>query len=207
MNTLLTEGYTMRPATLRDAAALHAVIAASDIADWGESGGYSLGEVEDDLRGIDPALDSWLVVSPDHAVVGYAYLTQRQHVRLDVEGYVHPDHNGRGIGTTLVRHSEARARDHIPMAPEGAQVVVQNWINADNAAACSLLEREGYHPARYFFRMESTLGDALPEPEYPASISLRTCEDDASRRLMHEVLEEAMQDHWGHISRAFDAWM
>ena len=207
MCTHLVDGYTVRPATLRDAPALHALIAASDIADWGEPGGYSLGEVEDDLRGIDPERDSWLVTSPDGEVAGYANLHHRQHVRMDVEGYVHPDHVGQGVGTTLVQKSEARAREHVPLAPDGTRVVVQNWINADNRSACALLEREGYDPARYFFRMEATLTDALPEPEWLASISIRTCEDDSSRRLMYEAMEDAMRDHWGHIPRSFEQWM
>lgn len=126
---------------------------------------------------------------------------------MDVEGYVHPGHAGRGIGTTLVRRSEARAREHVPLAPHGAQVVIQNWINADNPAASSLLEREGYHPARYFFRMETGLDDALPEPDWPTGITVRTCEDDASRKAMYETMEEAMRDHWGHIPRSYEEWM
>lgn len=207
MSTPLADGYTVRPATLEDAPALHALIAASDIADWGESTGYSLGEVEDDLRAIDPERDSWLITSPDGDVAGFASLRQRRHVRIDVEGYVHPGHVGHGIGTILVRASEARAREHVPLAPDGVQVVLQNWINADNPAACALLEREGYHPARYFFRMEATLDGALPDPEWPAGITLRTCEDDASRRLMHGMMEEAMRDHWGHVRRSFEEWM
>lgn len=207
MSTNLADGYILRPATLRDAPDIHALIAASDIADWGEPGGYSLGEVEDDLRALDTERHAWLILSPEQEAVGYAHLNHRQHIRIDVEGYVHPDHFGRGIGTTLIRQSEARAREHIPLAPEGSGVAVQNWINADNEAARTLLEREGYHPARYFFRMESVLGDALPEPEWPVGVSVRTCEDEASQRLMYETIEEAMKDHWGHIPRSFDEWM
>lgn len=207
MPSHLADGYSVRPATLDDAPALHALIAASDIADWGEPGGYSIGEVEDDLRALDPRQDTWLVTDPDGEVVGYAYLNHRQHVRIDVEGYVHPDHFGRGIGTTLVQSSEARARDHVPLAPDGTQVVVQNWINADNRAARELLERHGYHPARYFLRMEAALHGEHPAPHWPAGISVRTCEDDASQRLMYETMEEAMRDHWGHIPRSFEEWM
>jgi mycothiol synthase len=207
MNIPLSDGYTVRAATLDDAPAVHTLIVASDIADWGEASGYSLGEVEDDINALDPERDTWLVLSPAIEIVGYAYVTHRQHVRMDVEGYVHPDHSGRGIGTTLVRMSEARAREHVPLAPDGAQVVVQNWINADNQAACALLEREGYHPARYFLRMESSLDGDLPAPEVPPGISLRVCENDASQRLMHQTIEDAMADHWGHIPRSFDEWM
>jgi mycothiol synthase len=204
---VLAIGYALRPATPDDAPGIHALIAASDVADWGEASGYSLGEVKDTLNEVDPATDTWLVTSPEEAVVGYAYITDRSHIRMDVEGYVHPDHVGKGIGTTLVRLSEARAREHVPLAAEGARVVLQNWINADNANACALLEREGYTPFRYFLRMEASLEGDLPHPELPDGVSVRDCEAEPDQRLMYETMEEAMEDHWGHVPRTYDEWM
>jgi mycothiol synthase len=203
----LVQGYACRPADKEDAPGIHALIIASDTADWGEASGYSLGEVEDILKEVDPATDTWVVTNPAGNIVGYAYITDRSHVRMDVEGYIHPGHIGRGIGTHLVRSSEARAREHVPLAAQGARVVVQNWINADNANARGLLEREGYTPFRYFLRMESALDGDLPKPEWPDGIGVRTCDADVDQRLMYETMEEAMADHWGFIPRTYEEWM
>jgi mycothiol synthase len=203
----LAQGYALRPAGKDDAPGIHTIIVASDTADWGEASGYSLGEVEDTLNEVDPATDTWIVTSPSGEIAGYAYIHDRSHVRMDVEGYVHPGHSGRGIGTALVRASGARAREHVPMAAHGARVVVQNWINADNANARALLEREGYTPFRYFLRMESALDGTSPTPEWPNGMTVRTCEAEPDQRLMYETMEEAMADHWGFIPRTFDEWM
>lgn len=207
MTESLAQGYTCRRAGIDDAPGIHALIVASDTAEWGEAAGYSLGEVEDTLKDVDTATDTWLVTSPSGEIAGFAYITDRSHIRMDVEGYVHPGHFNRGIGTLLVRESEARAREHVSMAEQGARVVLQNWINADNAKARELLEREGYTPFRYFLRMESSLDGDLPEPEWPAGVSVRTCEAEADQRLMYVTMEEAMADHWGHVPRTFDEWM
>lgn len=207
MDNVLADGYAVRPARLDDAPAIHALAAASDMADWGQPSGYSLAEIEDELRALDTERDSWIVADPAGTVAGYASIRDRQHIRMDVEGYVHPDHRGRGIGTTLVRGSEEHAREHVPLAPEGVQVVLQNWINADSDEACRLLEREGYTPARYFLQMEMALTGELEPPIVPTGITFRPCDDPHDQRRMYETIEEAMGDHWGHVPRSFDEWM
>ena len=192
MHNVLAEGYAVRPATPDDAPAVHALITASDMADWGQPSGYSVAEIEDEIRDVDPEHDTWIVTDATGTVIGYATIRDRQHVRMDVEGYVHPDHQGRGIGTTLVRLSEARAREHVPLAPEGVQVVLQNWINADNAAARSFLQREGYAAARYFLQMQMALGDDLERPALPDGITLRSCESEDDQR------RDVRDDRGGH---------
>lgn len=207
MTDVLVHGYAIRSATIDDAPGMYAVSVASDLADFGDASGYTVEEFADMLGEIDPARDTWIITSPDGNIVGTSYLRDRNHVRIDVEGFVHPDHTGHGVGTTLVRQSETRAREHIPLAPEGVRVVLQNWINGDNEDACALLEREGYTPFRYFFRMESSLTGELPAPQWMEGVSIRTCEDETDQRLMYETMEEAMADHWGFMPRSWDDWI
>jgi mycothiol synthase len=205
MERLLSPGYSVRPARLDDADAIHDLTAAVDLADSGEAEGYSVEELRDEWSGLDMERDTWVVESPDDAIVGYAYIRDRRHVRMDVEGYVHPEHRGKGIGTLLVRASDARAREHVPQAPEGARVVLHNWINGKDAAACALLEREGYEPARYFLRMETGLGE-VESPAWPDGITVRAFERDRDERAFFDASEEAMSDHWGHVPIDFDEW-
>lgn len=207
MTVPLAAGYSLRAPRPDEAPAVHALIAASEIAEFGEAAGYSLDDLEGDWRTIDPANDAWVAVAPDGSLAGYAYVSDRRHVRVDAEGYVHPEHLGRGIGTALVRTAEARARDHVALAPEGARVVAQNWINAHNAAARGILERDGYALCRHFWQMEIALADAPTSPAWPDGIGRRALGSEDDERAAHLVVQEAMADHWGHVATGFDEWI
>lgn len=90
----------------RDAEEVFAVMAARDLADLGVADCT----LEDVLAvwanpDIDLARDCAVVETPDGEIVGTALVDARCAVV-----YVHPDHEGRGIGTMLREFSEGRAR-------------------------------------------------------------------------------------------------
>lgn len=203
----LAPGYRVRRPLPEDAPEVQALIAASDVAEFGESDGYSLEELRDDWRRFDLDQNVWVVAAPDGALAGYAYVWPRQLVRLDVEVYIDPSHLGRGIGTTLVRLTEARGRELAPQAPAGSSVAFNNWINARNADARALLEREGYRPVRYFWRMEAALPAEPEAPVWPAGITLRSAVEAGDLRPFYDTVEEAMADHWGHVDLTFEEWV
>lgn len=207
MTDNLDANYHVRPATIDDAPEVQALIAASDVDEFGEADGYSLEELLDEWNHLDLERDVWVAVAPDGAIAGYGYLWSRQHVRNDIEVYVHPSHFGRGIGSTLVRLAEERARQHVPLAPAEVRVVVNNWINAKNAEARSLLEREGYEPGRYFWRMETALDQDLKSPQWPDGISVGSATAAGDLRPFYATVEEGMADHWGHVSLPFEEWV
>ena len=207
MSDLLAPGYGVRRPVLADLGAVHALIVASEIEEFGEAEGFSLDELEGNWTQLELEKDAWVAIAPDGALAGYGYVQDRRHVRLDIEVYVHPAHYGRGIGTTLVRLAEVRAREHVPLAPPGTRVVFNNWINALNTEARSLLEREGYTPVRYFFRMEITFSEEPAAPTWPAGITVRSGGADEDLRPFYETSDEAMAENWGHVPRSFEEWM
>jgi GNAT superfamily N-acetyltransferase len=105
----LAPGYTIRVPRPEDADSVQTLTATSDREEFGEDEGYTVEEILDEWSKIDLNHDAWLVFASDGSMAGYAYIRHKRHVRLDVEAYVHPEHFGCGIGTTLVRLSEARA--------------------------------------------------------------------------------------------------
>jgi mycothiol synthase len=119
--------------------------------------------------------------------------------------YVHPGHFEKGIGTCLVRRSETRAREELPLAPH-TPIAIHNHINAENPEARELLTREGYAPVRYFWRMEGTFAEA-PVPAWPSGVTVRPCRPGQDERILHAVIDEAMTGHWGHEPLSFDDWM
>ena len=192
---------------LADLDAVHTMIVASEIEEFGESEGYGIDDLEREWKQLDLGKDAWVAIAPDAGLAGYGYVQDRRHVRLDVEVYVHPAHYGRGIGTILVRLTEARAREHVPLAPPGTRVVVNNWINALNADARALLEREGYVPVRHFFRMEIDLNGVPQVVSWPEGIVVRKGDEGEDVRAFYETTEEAMAGQWGHIEVSFEKWL
>jgi GNAT superfamily N-acetyltransferase len=204
-----SDGYQIRRPKTTNTEAVHSLIVASDNSEFGESSGYSLDELKDDWSRMDLENDAWLAIGPGGEIAGYAFAQQRtheRHVRFDAEVYVHPEHFGCGIGTAMIRLAEERARAWVPSAPPGVRLAVRNWINAQNADACSLLEREGYRPARYFWRMEAQVGEAERGLVWPEGMTVRVAAPDEDLRMFYETSEEAMADHWGHVPSTFEDW-
>ncbi len=203
---VLASEYRVRRPVLGDLDAVHAMIVASEIEEFGEAEGYGIDDLEREWKQLDLEEEAWVVTAPDGAFAGYGYVKDKAHVRLDVEVYVHPAHYSQGIGTTLVRLAEARAREHVPLSPPGTRVAINNWINARNVDARTLLGLEGYSPVRYFLRMEIDLSEEPPAASWPVGIVVRSGEADQDLRPFYETTEEAMADHWGHIPVSFEEW-
>lgn len=198
----LSPGYSLRRTRPDDISTVHRLVTAVETAEFGEATGFS----EDDLRDEVEHKTTWVATDPDGDIAGYAAFHERRHVRMDVEGYVHPDHHGRGIGAAIIETTEALAAEHLALAPPEARVVLHNWINAHNADATALLERAGYQPVRYFLEMHREL-DATPEvPEWPEGIGVREMIPNEDERRFHQVIQEAWADHWGFVPQDFQAW-
>ncbi len=174
IDTLLA-GFTVRAPGMDDLEAVSAVITACDIADCGKTD-ISLEEIRTVWQSPHFQLetDAYVVATPEGRIVGYGDVEDREHVRLYSFVRVHPEYWGRGIGTHLLRLTEARARQHILQARPGTRISLNNWIVGENEAARRLLQQEGYTQIRHSWRMEIELGVAPLVPEWPEGITIRT---------------------------------
>jgi mycothiol synthase len=196
----------LRPATNADVESVYALIAASDTSVVGEPD-YDISEVRDDWRELSLEDDTRVVEGAGGAILGYAMAADRTFVRMGGAVYVHPDAEGRGIGTHLTRWLKDRARTKLTLAPDGARVSLEFGASVDHAAACELLANEGFTPERYFLRMIIDLdGKALPEPVWPDPITMRTHVTGADDRAVYEAVEESFADHWGHVHEPYEHW-
>ena len=202
----LPEGYVMRTPTREDAEEVAALVVACQLADTGEAD-MTLDELIDDWHDLDLAEKAVVVVAPDCGIAAYADVLNRSYVTVSVYGYVHPDHRERGIGAFLVAWGERWTRDRIPLAPEGARVVAQHYINAANTGAQRLLEATGYTPVRGVYVMETELIEAPPQPHWPAGISVHTFVPGQDERATHEAVEDAFRDLWGHPLNTFERFL
>ena len=205
MTEVLQPGYAVRAPRPEEVQAVADLIIATDLMEYGHAD-YSVEELTTDWRELDLNRDAWIVVAPDGALAGYGSIWDRGKIRIDADVYVHPEQMGRGVGTHLVRVTEARAREFVPLAPPDARVVLNNYINAANQAATDLLLGEGYRPVRYFLRMLIDLDAPPAAPAWPPGIEVRAYATDDDKRRFYAASAEAMRDHWGHVPLSFEEW-
>ena len=206
IDTLLA-GFTVRAPGMDDLEAVSAVITVCDIADCGKTD-ISLEEIRTLWQSPHFQLetDAYVVATPEGRIVGYGDVEDREHVRLYSFVRVHPEYWGRGIGTHLLRLTEARARQHILQARPGTRISLNNWIAGVNEAARRLLQQEGYTQMRQEWRMEIELGECPLLPEWPEGITIRKFVPGQDEFAVYAADQEAFQDHWGHMPIDFELW-
>ena len=155
---------------------------------------------------IDARQDAWLVEASGRATRGYGFVLRHRPARLGADCYVHPELTGLGVGRTLVRLTEQRARELADDDPEGVRVLLYNGVLEHNAAAVGLLESEGYRAARRFRKMVADLREPPVEPPRPAGVTIRPVELDRDERAFYEATQESHRDHWDAVSEDFETW-
>jgi mycothiol synthase len=198
------EDFVARAPTQRDFRAVADLVLASDLAGFGEPD-YLEEELLAEWRDLDLEKDAWVVVTQGGELAGYAAVEHRGHELTYAEGYVHPLYTGLGVGTSLIRLTEARAWERASLAPPGTRVALDNTINGEDGRARQLLEQEGYEAVRHFWRMAIELEEA-PEPEPLEGVSIRPCVPGTEERAVFEALDEALRDHWEYRPNTFEEW-
>ncbi len=194
----LPAGYAARPATADDAASVAALINAFDRVQLEEPDETSAADVAGWWARFDLHRDSLLVFDPDGNLAACADVQRRKEATLDLDGYVHPGHTGRGLGSALLGWGEDEARRRRLRTMHVAVLA------ADSSARC-LLESRGFAPVRHFYRMLIDLDGPPPPPDWPAGFELAMFRP-GEEEILHAVTEEAFADHWGHEPRDLEHW-
>ncbi|MFL5457845.1 MAG: GNAT family N-acetyltransferase [Myxococcales bacterium] len=179
-----------------DAAAVSEVVVALESSLYGEST-FSQADLEAEWSELDLEQDVRVVRDAD-SVVGYGAVRERGEL-WRVEGYVHPDALGRGIGTRIATELEQDARRH------GARRVQNGALEADDAAR-RLLGSLGYGAVRVFRELRMTLEAPPPAPGWPDGLRIVPFHPEHDARQFHAANEEAFADHWEHTPRDFESW-
>ncbi|MGE5334079.1 MAG: N-acetyltransferase family protein, partial [Nitrososphaerota archaeon] len=207
MAIALAPGYTYRSPTEDDIPAIIAVMNAFDTFFVGHSDDYTPDDIHDDWIRLNPQTDAWVFRAPDGSVAGYGTETNMGYGQLQIDGYTHPDHRGKGIGAAIIALGEARAEAQIDQQPEGARVTVHDSVLVEDTAAHALLDARGYTLIRTHWRMGIEMAAPPPEPVWPEGITVRTALLGKDEHPTFDAVEEAFQDHWGHTPRNFDDWV
>lgn len=203
----LPEEYTLRHARDQDAEAVIALLNAFDDSFGAPRSGLTVNAVRASWADLDMAHDTWAIAAPDDTLAAYGEVNNFGAGKLVSDGYVHPSHRGKGIGSWLIRRMEARARELVDTAPAEAQVELTNGVLMVDVAARALLEREGFALCRVFHEMRITLTEPPTVPALPAGLRLRAFTPGQDERAVFDTVEAAFADHWNHTPRQFDEWL
>jgi mycothiol synthase len=177
----------VRRPTRDDAAAVTAVIGAMDAAFLGKPE-LTERDLLDEWRDLNLREDAWLVEA-DGRLAGYAALQTSPQTYID--GYVHPDFWGRGVGSRLLDLAEAEGRRR-------GLTTIQNAVLANDERAKDLLRSRGYRDVRHFYRMTIELAEPPPKPEWPEGFEVAPVDYAADAEAFHASLDEAFAEEWGH---------
>jgi mycothiol synthase len=203
----LTNGYWMRPATLDDLpeavemfnAYSRRLIGVDEVA----ANSY---RTEWTVPALSLDTDIRVVLTPTGQIVGCMEVWDLYppHARVNVWRRVHPQHQGRGIATALLRWAEERARQAILHAPENARVSMLSWAHALDTAAHTVLTRSGLNLIRNSYRMRIDMTEAPTNPIWPAGLTVRTFVPGQDEVATAECDRAAFRDHWGFVERSFE---
>ena len=204
---LSKEGFTIRPATMRDLEEVVSLFNSCSLATIGvEEIWIDAMRNEWQQPGFDLETASIIVLSSKGKVVGYVDVWDvvNPPVHPWVWGCVHPDWEGRGIGIGLMTWAQNRVRQAIPMVPEDARVAMLCSAISTHEPSKRLFEKMGGKLIRHFWQMVIELDHEPPTPQWPEGITLRQYNPNHDAERFFRAFDEAFKDHWGNIDEPFE---
>ncbi len=203
----LPEGFTARGANLNDAERAvqlynrwsHSVIGEDEFAD-----AQSIRE-EWMAPGADPAEDIRLVFAPNGELAGYieVWTIANPPVHPTIWGRLDPGYEGMGIGTWMMHWAEQRALQALERVPAGLRFAPRVRIYRQATKSKKLFEDMGYHYIRSSYHMQIEMDRPVPEPVWPAEITLRTYRE-SDVEALYRAETEAFHDHFGFTEEPFE---
>lgn len=208
MTAGLPAGYALRRPAPADLDAVHALVAADEIAACGR-----VFTTRNDLAadwGVPHfALerDTWVVEAPGGDVVGYAWVWGPAPTELIESRFAaHPDLYATGLEDKLVGLIEERAAELARNAPPAAHPSLAVDCDQHEQRRIDLFARRGFAEAREFCNMEIALDSTLTEPVWPGGIVVRPFVRGRDDAAAHVALEDAFSEHFRVARESLDDW-
>jgi len=204
----LPEGFTVRGATMDDVEPSMALINrwSRSVVGWDESATVEGVRSEWTSPGFDPAEDIRLVFAPNGEMAGYieVWTTSKPPVHPWIWGRVDPQYGGKGIGTWMLHWAEERALRVLPTLSAELRFAPRIGIWRPAEKSKELFEDFGYHYTRSSYHMLIEMDAPVPEPVFPAGITLRTFNLETDAEAVYRADTEAFRDHFGFIEPPFE---
>jgi len=203
---ILEEALTTRPATLGDAQGITDLLNACAVGRTGKPS-TSVQAVRSMMQmpSVDIETDTLLVHGPEGQITGFAFVQVSAPSPLIFSlAEVSPREWGKGIGKTMCRWAEGRARQAMPGLEAGARVALLQKRLSTDVAGRDLLLGEGYRVVRYTFRMTIELGAPPSQAPVPEGITIRPFVREHEGRALIRALRETFRENWGYVDRGFE---
>lgn len=155
--------------------------------------------------GFEVERDVYVVETRDGRIVGSEEFYNEIH-KLKVDGCVHPEFRGMGVGSSLLEKMDERAQTEIEQADPDKRMRIETMMNNRDEAGHVLLRANGYSPVRYFWRMEIKLDEDPLPAIFPNEIELRPFTKAEHAVAVWQADNEAFHDHWGSHELPFEDW-
>ena len=194
----IVPGYTWRALRLGDAPALHQLELECEPAD----GGTDLSTVVEyleKLQGAGEKLTTDTLCAADSAgrLAASAWVTCDIHLKHEyrafLDGRVHPDYRGRGLGSFLLEWMEARACETLSALEEDRLAMLRVDFYDRSADAVELLEKYGFRLASAEDTMRRDLSHALPALQLLEGMTLVAWSEQRATTFF-EVYEDAFRE-------------
>lgn len=154
----------------------------------------------------DPAEDIRVVFAPGGQMVGYVevWTTSRPPVHPWIWGRVDPDFEGMGIGTWLLDWAERRALQALEHVPADLRFAPRIGTYRQAERPKMLFEKFGYQHIRSSYQMLIEMDGPVPEPEFPAGITLRTYHPETDAEAVYRAENDSFRDHFGYVEQPFE---
>lgn len=170
-------GYSWRalgPDIAADAASLVALTAAADRADNNEILAVPV-QQPGDLVSVDlTKIPTMSAITADGEIAGVAWITLEEgntEIVASLHGRVHPAHRRQGIGSALLRWSEAKALEMLAGQPKAAKLFIRNETLTDDAR--KIYAEHGFDLSFIEHVMRRSLTEPVPDYPMPEGISVR----------------------------------
>ena len=201
---------TWRSLRLDDAPALHQLELDCVPAD----GGTNLTTAEQyrgKLQEAEECLSTDTLCAADSAgrLAASAWVTCDLHLKHEyrafLDGRVHPDYRGRGLGSFLLEWMEARACEILSALPEARPAMLRIDFYDRDVDAVELLEKYGFRLALVEDTMRRGLSHPLPAGQLPEGLILVPWSEQRATEFF-EVYQDAFRERPGFPGWSEDTW-
>ena len=155
---------------------------------------------------IDLENDTLVILNPEGeikaAIIIFAELDMPVHPFL--WGGVHPDYEGKGLGSFLLNWAEERSLKYLEKIPQDARLSVRLNGRQGYSPTEKLYAARGYKLYRQSFEMRYDLDHEPQVPEPPAGFSFRAVDPEKDAETVYRVQDEAFKDHFGYVEESFE---
>jgi len=164
------------------------------------------------LTNCDPYQDM-IFAEIDNEVIGYSrgfwFKEENGPILYGSLGYLVPAWRRKGIGREMLLWMENRLRTIAKEHDSEREKFFQVFASESEAGLIAMLEREGYHPFRFFWEMVRPTLDNIPNYPLPKGLEVRPALPEHYRAIW-DASNEAFHDHWGFsqpTEEDYQAWL